>query len=55
MMRTGRWTGEVELRHFKTGAAMPFLVDWFRIDHPRSGQPMNIATVSRDLRAPKAL
>ena len=53
MMRTGRWTGEVELRHFKTGAAMPFLVDWFRIDHPRSGQPMNIATVSRDLRAQK--
>jgi len=53
MMRTGRWTGEVKLRHFKTGAAMPFLVDWFRIDHPRSGQAMNIATVSRDLRDQK--
>ena len=55
MMRTGRWTGEIEFRHFKTGAGMPFLVDWFRVDHPRSGQPMNIATVSRDLTCPKAI
>jgi PAS domain S-box-containing protein len=48
-MRTGRWSGELGFRHFKTGAAMPFLVDWFRIDHSRTGRPMNIATVSRDL------
>jgi C4-dicarboxylate-specific signal transduction histidine kinase len=30
---------------------MRFLVDWFRIDNPRNGQPMNVATVCRDLRA----
>jgi PAS domain S-box-containing protein len=48
-MQAGRWSGELGFRHFKTGAAMLFLVDWFRIDHPRTGKPMNIATVSRDL------
>jgi C4-dicarboxylate-specific signal transduction histidine kinase len=52
-MQQGRWSGEVVFRHFKTGEAIPFLVDWFRIDDPRTGRPMNIATVSRDLRAQK--
>ena len=41
------------LGHFRTGRALPFLVDLFRIDHPRTRQPMNIATVSRDLTAQK--
>ena len=53
VMQEGRWVGELTVRHFKTGAAIPFLVDWFRIDDPRTGQPMNIATVSRDLTAQK--
>jgi PAS domain S-box-containing protein len=52
-IREGRWVGEINLRHFKTGAAIPFLVDWFRIDDPRTGQPMNIAAVNRDLTAQK--
>ena len=29
------------------------LVDWFRIDEPRTGRPMNTATVGRDLTAQK--
>jgi DNA-binding NarL/FixJ family response regulator len=37
-------------RHFETGEAIPLLVDWFRIDDPRTERPMNLATVSRDLR-----
>ncbi|HEY3658496.1 MAG TPA: ATP-binding protein [Steroidobacteraceae bacterium] len=53
VIRTGRWVGELKFHHFKTGASIPFLVDWFRIDNPRTHQPMNIATVSRDLRAQK--
>jgi C4-dicarboxylate-specific signal transduction histidine kinase len=53
VMQEGRWVGELTVRHFKTGAVIPFLVDWFRIDDPRTGQPMNIATVSRDLTAQK--
>jgi PAS domain S-box-containing protein len=55
VMRTGRWLGELNLRHFKTGEIIPFLVDWFRIDDPRTGRPMNMATVSRDLRGRKKL
>jgi C4-dicarboxylate-specific signal transduction histidine kinase len=49
VIRAGRWQGEVAFRHFATGAALPFLVDAFRIDDPQTGQPMNVATVSRDL------
>jgi PAS domain S-box-containing protein len=52
-MQGGRWEGEIKFRHFGTEAAIPFLVDCFRIDDPRSGHPMNIATVSRDLRVQK--
>ncbi|MHC2793292.1 hypothetical protein ACVINZ_002304 [Mesorhizobium jarvisii] len=54
-MGTGRWLGELNLRHFKTGEDIPFLVDWFRIDDLRTGRPMNMATVSRDLRGQKQL
>jgi PAS domain S-box-containing protein len=53
VMRDGRWVGELAFRHFKTGAAIPFLVDWFRIDDTRTGRPMNVATVSVDLTAQK--
>jgi PAS domain S-box-containing protein len=49
VLRTGRWKGEFDLRHFGSGMPIPFLVDCFRIDDPRTGDPMNIATVSRDL------
>lgn len=55
VMATGRWLGELNLRHFKTGEDIPFLVDWFRIDDLRTGRPMNMATVSRDLRGQKRL
>jgi PAS domain S-box-containing protein len=55
VMATGRWLGELNFRHFKTGEDIPFLVDWFRIDDLRTGRPMNIATVSRDLRGQKML
>jgi two-component system, LuxR family, sensor kinase FixL len=53
MMQERRWVGEVRLQHFATGAAIPFFVDWFRIDDPRSVQPMNIAAVCRDLTTQK--
>jgi PAS domain S-box-containing protein len=54
VLRTGRWKGELDLRHFGSGMPMPFLIDWFRIDDPRTGEPMNVATVSRDLSGQKA-
>jgi PAS domain S-box-containing protein len=53
VMREGRWTGEVALRHFKSGGAIPVLIDWFRIDDLRTGRPMNIAAVCVDLTAQK--
>jgi PAS domain S-box-containing protein len=49
VLRGGRWKGELDLVHFRSGMPMPFLVDCFKIDDPRTGQAMNIATVSRDL------
>jgi signal transduction histidine kinase len=55
VMQTGRWLGELNFRNFRTGEFIPFLVDWFRIDDPRTGRPMNMATVSRDLRGQKKL
>ena len=53
VLRVGRWKGELDFRHFGSGTPIPFLVDCFRIDDPRTGEPMNIATVSRDLSAQK--
>jgi PAS domain S-box-containing protein len=53
--RTGRWLGELNLRHFKTGEVTPFLIDWFRIDDLRTGLPMNMAAVGRDLRGQRKL
>jgi PAS domain S-box-containing protein len=53
VLRAGRWKGEIALRHFGSGLPMPFLLDCFRIDDPRTGEPMNVATVSRDLSAQK--
>jgi PAS domain S-box-containing protein len=50
---TGRWSGELGFRNFKTGAIIPMLVDWFRIDDKRTGEAAVIATVSRDLTAQK--
>ena len=55
VMKSGRWLGELNLRHLTTGEMIPALVDWFRIDDPRSGRPVNMATVSRDLRDRKML
>lgn len=48
-----RWMGELNLCNFKTGEKIPFLVDIFRIDDPWGHGPMNVATVSRDLRTQK--
>jgi PAS domain S-box-containing protein len=45
----GRWRGEIRFRHFKSGKAIPLLMDWFRIDDRRTGKPVVMATVSRDL------
>src|ERR1700694_347198 len=53
VLRMGRWKGELDLKHFGSGLEIPFQIDCFRIDDPRTGEPMNVATVSRDLSAQK--
>ncbi len=53
VLSNGRWMGELDLRHFGSGRPIPFLMDCFRIDDPRTGEPMNVATIGRDLTAQK--
>jgi PAS domain S-box-containing protein len=53
VLRTGRWKGELDLMHLRSGTPRPFQIDCFRIDDPRNGEPMNVATISRDLSAQK--
>jgi PAS domain S-box-containing protein len=53
VLRAGRWKGELDLVHFRSGTPIPFLIECFRIDDPRTGQAMNVATVGRDLSAQK--
>lgn len=53
VLRQGRWTGEINFRHFKTGEPIAMLWDVFTINDPQSGKPLYIATVSRDIRERK--
>ena len=52
-MQQGRWVGEMRFRHFKSGADIPILNEWFLIDGFQAGRPTHVATVSRDLSARK--
>jgi PAS domain S-box-containing protein len=45
----GSWSGEMRFRHFKTGAPIPVLYSAFRIDDPKTGQPVNVGNVCRDI------
>ena len=45
----GRWSGELTMQHFVTGATIPVWYDLFRVDDPVSGQPVNFATITRDI------
>ena len=45
----GRWTGELTMQHFITGASIPVWYDLFRVDDPVTGQLVNIATITRDI------
>jgi PAS domain S-box-containing protein len=47
----GRWPAlsELRMRDWSTDAAIPVLFDAFQIDDPRTGEPLAIATVTRDI------
>jgi PAS domain S-box-containing protein len=47
--QTGSWTGELELRHFKTGMPIPVEMNAFTIRDRFTGQPIALANISRDI------
>jgi PAS domain S-box-containing protein len=57
VIRDGRWTQDRELRfeHFVTGAAIPVQWDAFRIDNPRTGEPVGMATMATDISQQKRI
>jgi PAS domain S-box-containing protein len=54
-LRSGHWAGEIQFRHLRTGQAIPVWCDLFRIDDPVNGNPINFATVTRDITERKRL
>jgi len=49
VLEKGSWSGEMRLRHFKTGDPIPIHYSAFRIDDPETGQPMNVGNVCSDV------
>ena len=49
LQKHGRWEGQGELRHFRTGALIPTQVSSFLV-RDGAGNPLGFATVQRDLR-----
>jgi two-component system, sensor histidine kinase and response regulator len=46
---TGQWSGEMELRNLTTGTAIPTASNVFTVAHPQTGEPLCLATISRDI------
>jgi PAS domain S-box-containing protein len=54
VMEQGRWAGDFRFRHFLTGEPIDVHWDVVRIDDPDTGEPVQLATVTRDIRTEKA-
>jgi hypothetical protein len=50
IMREGRWSGTMNVRHLKTGEVFPVYNNTVRIDDPHTGQPIAVGAVMRDMR-----
>ncbi|MEG4231045.1 PAS domain S-box protein [Microcoleus sp. Pol11C3] len=48
-VRDGFWQGEFRLRNFQTGEDFPVDFTLFTVKHPETGEPMGLATVTRDI------
>jgi two-component system, sensor histidine kinase and response regulator len=46
---TGQWNGEMELRNLATGEAIPTASNVFIVRHAQSGEPLCMATISRNI------
>jgi PAS domain S-box-containing protein len=49
VMETGYWRGEFRFKHFGTGDRIPVDYSVFTVKHPETGEPMGLATVTRDI------
>ncbi|MEC4818476.1 MAG: PAS domain S-box protein [Scytonema sp. PMC 1069.18] len=49
VMEKGSWRGEFRFRHFQTGAAIPIEYSIFVINNQTTGQPVALATITRDI------
>ncbi len=49
LFATGSWKGEARVRNFRTGEAIPIELNSFIIRDPRTGKPLFMANVSRDI------
>lgn len=54
VLERGQWEGEMRLRNLRTGAVMDVARSTFLIRHPETGQPLGLATVTRDITERKA-
>ena len=50
LMSSGRWRGDMRMRHFSTGEAIPVDYHVFAIRDPASNEMTGVASVTRDLR-----
>jgi PAS domain S-box-containing protein len=50
VMKTGRWSGVMIVRHLQTGENFPVYNNCFRIDDLVTGAPISIGAVMRDMR-----
>jgi PAS domain S-box-containing protein len=50
IMQQGRWSGVMQVRHLKTGEIFPVYNNAIRIDDARTGAPLAVGAVMRDLR-----
>ncbi len=49
-IRDGLWEGEFRLRHYQTGELIPVDFTLFTLKNPETGEPIGLATVTRDIR-----
>jgi PAS domain S-box-containing protein len=49
VLEKGSWSGEMRLRHFKTGDPIPIHYSAYRIDDPVTGQPVRVGNVCSDV------
>jgi len=49
VLEKGSWSGEMRLRHFKTGDAIPIHYSAFRIDDQKTGRPVSVGNVGSNI------